>query len=98
MQTSMILGVQFECYPLETTKFNEVAGVYVISTSQRWIDVGETDRLGSRLASHERKPCWNRNSNNQTLWVNFKQINNQQERLNFEYKLRQNLNPTCGDR
>lgn len=95
---STILNVQFEVYPLESTNFNEVAGVYVISTSQKWIDVGETDKLGSRLASHERRSCWSRNSNNQTLYVNFKQINNQQERIDFESQLRQSLNPTCGDR
>ena len=99
MQITTILGVQFESYPLETTKFIEVPGVYVISTSQKWIDVGETDKLASRLANHERKPCWERNSNNLTLWVNFKRIDGQQERLDLEAKLRDNLNPssTCGD-
>ena len=83
---------------METTKFNEVPGVYVITTSQKWIDVGETDKLASRLANHERRPCWNKNSNGFTLWVNFLQIGNLQERLDLETKLRSNLNPTCGDR
>lgn len=97
MKTTTILGIQFESYPLETTNFNEVSGVYVISTSQKWIDVGETDKLASRLANHERIPCWKRNSNSLTLWVNFKQIGNQQERLDLETKLRNSLNPTCGE-
>ncbi len=97
-KTTTISGLQFEIYPLETTNFNDVSGVYVISTSQKWIDVGETDELGSRLGSHERKPCWKRNSDNLTLWVNFRQIDNQQERLDLEAKLRNNLKPVCGDR
>lgn len=97
METTVIMGLQFERYPLETTKFNDVPGVYVISTSQKWIDVGETDKLGARLATHERKPCWRRNSDNLTLWVNFRRTDNQQERLDLEYKLRSRLRPVCGD-
>lgn len=99
MKISIILGVRFESYPLESTNFNDVPGVYVISTSQKWIDVGQTDKLASRLANHERKPCWKRNSNNLTLWVNFKRIDSEQERLDLEAKLRQNLKPApiCGE-
>jgi len=53
MQIINIEGYQFESdYPLNSTRFNEVACVYVISTGQRWLDVGETDRLGTRLSSH----------------------------------------------
>lgn len=97
METTVIMGLQFERYPLETTNFNDVPGVYVISTSRKWIDVGETDKLGTRLANHERKPCWKRNSDNLTLWVNFRRIGNQQERLDLEAKLRSGLRPVCGD-
>ena len=97
METIVILEVQFERYPLETTTFKDVAGVYVISTSQKWVDVGETDKLGSRLANHERRPCWKRNCDNLTLCVNFRQIGNQQERLDLEAKLRSKLNPSCGE-
>ncbi len=97
MGTTDIMGLQFERYELEITKFNDVPGVYVISTSQKWIDVGETNELGTRLANHERKPCWERNSDNLTLWVNFRGIDNQQERLDLEAKLRSELEPVCGD-
>lgn len=31
------------------TLLNEVAGIYVIYTSQNWLDVGETDKLGQEL-------------------------------------------------
>ena len=97
METTTIIGLQFERYSLETTNFNNVSGVYVISTSQKWIDVGETEELGTRLANHERKPCWKRNSDNLTLWVNFRKIGNQQERLDLEATLRRRLRPVCGD-
>lgn len=97
VKTTTILGITFEVYPLEETNFNEAAGVYVIATSEKWLDVGETDKLGSRLENHERKPCWYRNSDNKTILVCFKMINNQQERFNLEKKLREELKPACGE-
>jgi hypothetical protein len=98
MKITTINGIEFESYPLDTTKFRDVPGVYVISTAQKWIDVGETDKLGTRLANHERIPCWRQNSNLFTLWVNFRRIDSQQERLDLEAELRQKLNPTCGNK
>ena len=95
---STILGLPFDTFRLEGTNFPDNPGVYVITTSQEWIDVGETDKLGQRLAIHERKPCWEKNSNNLTLWVNLKYIENQQERLNLESRIRQNLDFCCGDK
>jgi len=40
-------------YPLSTTLFNNVPGVYLVSDLRgAYIDVGETDSLKNRLSSH----------------------------------------------
>ena len=61
MQTVNISGYTFETYPLNTD-FNDVSGIYAIYTSQKWLDVGETDKLGQRIISHERRNCWINNA------------------------------------
>lgn len=98
MTLTNINGYQFEQgYPLATT-FNNVAAVYIIYTSQSWLDVGETDQLETRISEHERRPCWQRNAGNVPIYVAVHQESNQQARLAIESALRSQLNPTCGDR
>lgn len=98
MTLTNINGYQFEQgYPL-VTAFNEVAAVYVIYTTQLWLDVGETDQLGTRIAGHERKPCWLKNAGVLPVYVAVHQEANQQTRQSIESYLRSKLNPTCGDR
>ena len=77
---------------------NEVAGVYVIYTSQNWLDVGETDKLGTRIGSHERKPEWLRNANGLPIWLAFLGMANSQQRLQIESELRKFLSPLCGEK
>lgn len=99
MKLINIEGYEFESdYPLSLTKFNEVPAVYVISTSQNWLDVGETDQLGTRLSNHERKPSWIRCANGLPIYVSVHQEPNLQTRLSIESFLRTRLNPMCGDR
>lgn len=99
MTLTNIVGYQFESgYPLFSTSFNNVACVYVIYTSQQWLDVGETDRLGTRLSGHDRKSCWQNHANNLPIYVAVCQEENQQTRLSVEAFLRLQLNPTCGDK
>jgi len=95
---SIIQGINFESHPLATTAFNDVPGVYVITTSQKWVDVGQTDKLGQRLASHERKTDWLREAGNLPIWVNFLRVDGEQKRLDLETNLRANLRPVCGER
>jgi len=95
---SVIQGINFESHPLATTTFSDVPGVYVITTSQKWLDVGQTDKLGQRLTSHERKADWLREAGGLTIWVNFLRIDNEQRRLNLETNLRTNLRPVCGEK
>ena len=93
-----IEGYQFEGgQPLETTRFNEVPAVYVIYTSDSWLDVGETDKLAARLQNHERKECWKRNAGGKSIYVAVLQESSSQKRSAIEAYLREKLNPKCGE-
>lgn len=92
-----ILGYQLEGgFPIETTKFNDVACVYTIYTNDVWLDVGETDKLGLRLAGHERKASWKRNANGKSIYVAVFMEGDQQKRLIIEAYFRNTLRPVCG--
>ena len=97
MQNVNINSYTFEVYPLNTS-FNDVPGIYVICTSQKWLDVGETDKLGQRIPSHERRNCWINNAGGLPINLAFLYVESQDQRLNIEVSLRNSLNPTCGDR
>lgn len=96
MQTVNINGSTFETYPLNTN-FNDVPGVYVIYTSQKWLDVGETDKLGQRIPTHERRNCWVNNAGGLPINLAFLSVESQAQRLSMESNFRNSLNPTCGD-
>jgi len=84
-------------YRLESS-FNEVPGVYVIYTTKNWLDVGETDKLGSRMSNHERKQEWYKYANGLQIWLAFLEVSNSQLRLLIESELRSLLRPLCGER
>lgn len=83
-------------YPINETHFNEIPGIYLISDwDGKFIDVGETESLKNRLASHDRKDCWSRNAN-QVINVWFHHEQNAYNRLEKEKYIR-NLHPfKCG--
>jgi len=93
-----ISGYNFEGPYSLGTNFSNVPGVYVVYTSQTWLDVGETDGLGDRISNHERKPDWVRNAGNFPIGIAFLNVANSDERLRIESALRLFLNPTCGER
>jgi len=97
MQTVNISGYTFESYPINTD-FNDVPGVYAIYTSQSWLDVGETDKLGQRIPSHERRNCWINNAGGQPINLAFLYVGSQTQRFSIESNLRTALNPTCGEK
>jgi len=91
-----IFGYLFEGPYSLTTSFNDVPGVYLIMDAMRCVvDVGQTDKLGKRITSHDREPCWTRNSANQ-LW--FANETSEQNRLTLESAMRKQYNPKCGIR
>lgn len=76
--------------------FRAVAGVYVlVDLANRVIDVGETSDLGSRIAGHERRPCWTLQN---AAYVLFHAEAVQEKRLRLEKFLRLQYTPTCGVR
>lgn len=97
MQTVNINGYIFEAYSLNVG-FNDVPGIYVIYTSQKWLDVGETDKLGQRIPSHERRNCWISNAGGLPISLAFLYVESQNQRFNIEASLRGLLSPTCGDK
>jgi hypothetical protein len=83
-------------YRLATSKFNAVAGIYVIANQNgHVVDVGETSNLSDRIPCHDRTPCWNRNGG-VNLW--FHREPSQYTRLVIEGVIRDRENPVCGIR
>lgn len=95
-----ILNYNFEGPWLLGQLFNDVPGIYVIYTSQNWLDVGETEKLGSRIngENHDRKPQWISNSNRFPIYIAFLRVPDLQTRLLIESQLRNYLCPLCGER
>lgn len=94
----MIGGYNFEGPWILGQSFNEIAGVYVIYTSQDWLDVGETNKLEERISNHERKPDWVKASNGLQINIVFYINSNSQQRQAMESYLRGYLKPVCGER
>lgn len=95
-----IVGYNFEGPWILGTSFNNVPGVYVVFTSQNWLDVGETDDAGQRLngENHERKPQWISNCNRLPISIAFLRVQELQTRLTIESQVRNLLKPICGER
>jgi len=91
-------GYQFEGpYRELITNFKEVAAVYVILDKEsNFIDVGETDQLKTRLATHERRDCWKRNCG-KDIYVAAYLESDGEERLRIEKKIRDSYNFPCGE-
>ena len=93
-------GYNFEGpWPLGQS-FIDVPGVYVVYTSRQWLDVGETDKLGSRIngENHERKPQWISTSGGLPIGIAFLGVDTPKVRLAIESLLRSSLKPVCGER
>lgn len=95
-----IQGYYFEGPWVLGQVFNDVSGIYVVYTNAKWLDVGETDKLGNRINgdNHERKPDWIRNADQGQINIAFLKELNLENRLKIESHLRSVLNPCCGDR
>lgn len=95
-----IQGYNFEGPWVLGTNFNDVSGVYVVFTSQTYLDVGETDKLGNRINgdNHERKPQWLLQAKGGQIQIAFLNVSDQQLRLAIESSLRLALRPLCGDK
>jgi predicted GIY-YIG superfamily endonuclease len=92
-------GYQFEGpYHEASTNFNEVAVVYIIlDVNNNPIDVGETDKLKTRLATHERRDCWERNCGKNNIYVAVYKEDSQERRLRVEKEIRNFYRFPCGE-
>ncbi len=91
-------GYEFEGpYPLDTN-FSDVGAVYVVSGNNAYLDVGQTDKLGERIPSHERRDCWLDHANERDISIYAHQDNSESSRLDKESQLRSVLKPACGER
>jgi hypothetical protein len=95
-------GYDFEVYSLDTT-FNPVGAVYIFSKrtadpsgkgTHDFIYIGQTDSLASRIPSHEKWPCINRNGAN---CICVHRDDNEQSRLDKETDLRAQNRTPCND-
>ena len=102
-----IAGRTFVCVRLAEAGFSDIAAVYVIlcvSHGGQWpvLDVGQSGQLGSRIDSHKRKACWERNCVEKNIWVCIykmpSHIYSAQDRRDFERQIRGQYNPPCGER
>lgn len=97
-----INGYSFEQPYTLITRFNNVSAIYVVYTvvSGRtvWLDVGETDKLGDRIANHDRKNCWLRQASSNKIYIGIKQEADEFTRRQVEADLRNQLLPLCGER
>lgn len=79
------------------------SGVYVIycQIADVWkvIDVGESVNLQTRLATHDRKKCWEKYCNGNIYFAVIYTPNMQQAgRMEIEQRIRSIEKPVCGDR
>ena len=93
-----ILGYSFEG-PYEIgKKLVDKAAVYVIlNGNSDVIDVGQSEETGTRLSSHERKPCWDRHGGKWFVvkWMPSDKYS-EEDRKRVEGKIRESEDPPCG--
>lgn len=81
------------------------AGVYAILDKRAndkyyLVDVGESATVRTRVENHDRKDCWQRNSQGSLLTVAAYYTPNipQLGRMVIEQEIRRQFNPPCGER
>ncbi len=94
--TINIQGYLFEVDPGPI--FNNKAGIYVLFTNRRWLDVGQTDNFINRITNHDRKDQWINNSEGLPIRLAVREENSITQRLALERLLRLTLRPYCGER
>lgn len=84
-----------------TDKLEDRSGIYAIHcyTDNKYylVDVGESATVRSRVESHDRKDCWQRNCSG-TLGVSAYYTSHLQQagRMQIEQEIRRQYDPPCG--
>lgn len=63
------------------------------------VDVGESATVRTRVATHDRRPCWNRNVRGELRYAaHYTPYSQQPGRMAIEQEIRRQFNPPCGQR
>lgn len=86
-----------------TSQLEDKSGVYAILTlaansHYNVVDIGESATVKSRVESHDRKSCWQRNAINGDLYyaAYYTPGSQQAGRMEIEQELRKKYDPPCG--
>ncbi|MGK7346358.1 MAG: hypothetical protein ACNS63_11190 [Candidatus Nitrospinota bacterium M3_3B_026] len=95
-----ILGWEFETFQ-DMEKLEDKAGVYVVISikdgAARVIDAGESERIRTKIISHERTPCWSEHKyDGVVIAVRYVEAADREERVRIESEIRARYSPPCG--
>ncbi len=92
----------FEGPYTSTESLRDSSGVYLVlcNSGEKYhpIDVGESERVRSRVENHDRKPCWSRNcSSTLVVAVLYTPDKDEAGRRRIEQEIRGMYNFPCGE-
>ncbi|MCB0324021.1 MAG: hypothetical protein KDD69_10620 [Bdellovibrionales bacterium] len=101
--TTTIMGFDFEG-PFDYQDpwvLRSLAGVYVITDltlfGRRWLDVGESGDVRTRVSNHDRASSWGRSAVGRiSVYAHYMPFSTAEERRTREILLRVLLSPECG--
>ena len=84
-------------YSLEKEIIDRAAVYVILSASDNVVDVGQSGEAGTRLSTHDRKSCWDRNGGKwfAVMWTPSDEYT-VEERRAIEKRIREEENPPCG--
>ena len=89
--------------PYGEGQLSDSPGVYAVldirggGASYACIDVGESDKVATRVSGHDRKPCWFRNTlGRRAFAVLYMDGYNSDYRKLIEQDVRRSVSPPCG--
>lgn len=85
----------------DPASLRDQSGVYTVlggNGTNTWkiVDIGESAQVQSRVPSHDRANCWNRNRGSGLAYAAY--YCSERDRMRVEQELRAKYNPPCGDR
>ena len=101
----VICGLNFEGPYKHTDKLKELPGIYVIACRTKTptikdaaVDVGQSENIKVRIATHDRKDCWKKNCGGEVLvYAHYMPGSSEEERTVVEKEIREQLSPPCGE-
>lgn len=99
-------GIDFDG-PCGQHELRDEPGVYIVldkfddrygGTMLYCIDVGESDKVYSRVGSHDRRACWDINKQGALAFAVHYTRGDDDARRRTEQRVRGHMSPPCGDR